>query len=204
MIENRDRFDNAAKDWDKNQTRLVMAENISAQVLKNIPFDKKHIVMDFGCGTGLLGLTIAPLVGKLIGADLSSGMLESFDAKAKAQGFENVETLHLDVDGNFDMHEFDTIVSAMTVHHIREPHLLFAKFADSLKSGGYLGIADLAKEDGRFHDDNNGVYHFGFTKEEFTEFFVQNGFDKPQISVAHMVSKQHGNYEIYFCYAKKL
>lgn len=204
MIENTQRFDAAAKDWDKNHTRITMATKITSQIIKNIPLQTEHTVMDFGCGTGLVGLNIAPLVGKLIGADLSSGMLQSFEIKAKEQKLANVETIQLDTKPNFQNQKFDAIVSAMTIHHIKEPNTVFAAFCDALNDSGYIGIADLAKEDGSFHSDNTGVFHFGFTPEEFTEFFVTNGFEAPQITVAHTMEKDEKGYDILFCYAKKL
>ncbi len=180
-----------------------MATKITSQIIKNIPLQNEHTVMDFGCGTGLVGLNIAPLVGKLIGTDISSGMLQSFEAKAKEQELANVQTIQLEGSADFGEHRFDAIVSAMTLHHIKEPQDIFAKFAASLKNGAYLGIADLAKEDGSFHSDNAGVHHFGFTPEEFEEFFVQNGFEKPKIVLAHSIEKEDRSYDILFCYARK-
>ncbi len=201
---NKERFDKAAADWDKNQTRITIATKITSQIIKNIPLQNEHTVMDFGCGTGLVGLNIAPLVKKLIGADLSTGMLENFTQKAIEQNIQNVEPMLLGVTTKLDSNAFDAVVSAMTVHHIENPKELFKKFAGSLKSGGYLGVADLAKEDGTFHNDNTGVYHFGFTPEEFTEFFTSNGFEKPHITLAHTVEKEGRGYDILFCYAKKI
>ncbi len=204
MSENKTRFDAAASEWDKSQTRINMATKITSQIIKNIPLRSDDTVMDFGCGTGLVGLNIAPLVGKLVGADLSSEMLKNFEAKAAEQGLANVDTLQLGTTPDFEAHRFDAIVSAMTIHHIKEPNTIFAAFRDALNDGGYIGIADLAKEDGTFHDSNTGVYHFGFTPEEFTEFFTQNGFEAPQITLAHTIDKAHKSFEILFCYAKKL
>ncbi len=204
MSENKAKFDAAAKEWDKSHTRVNMATKITSQIIKNIPLQTEHTVMDFGCGTGLVGLNIAPLVGKLVGADLSSGMLENFKTKAAEQGLTNVETIQLDPTPNFQNKKFDAIVSAMTIHHIKDPHTVFAAFRDALNDGGYIGIADLAQEDGTFHENNTGVYHFGFTPEEFASFFTQNGFEKPQITVAHTIEKPNGNFDILFCYAKKI
>lgn len=201
---NKERFDTAAAEWDKSQTRINMATKITSQIIKNIPLQSSHTVMDFGCGTGLVGLNIAPLVGKLVGADLSSEMLKNFKAKAEGQQLGNVEILELDADSHLGEGEYDAIVSAMTVHHIEKPSELFARFAHATKSGGYLGVADLAKEDGSFHSDNTGVHHYGFSPEELTEFFTQNGFEKPYITVAHTIDKPHGSFDILFCYAKKL
>lgn len=204
MSENKTRFDAAADEWDKSQTRINMATKITSQIIKNIPLGNDDIVMDFGCGTGLVGLNIAPLVHKLVGADLSSEMLKNFKSKADRNGLNNIETLELSADSHLGENAYDAIVSAMTVHHIEKPSELFARFASAVKSGGYLGVADLAKEDGTFHENNTGVYHFGFTPEEFASFFVQNGFEPPQITVAHTIDKPHKSFDILFCYARKL
>lgn len=204
MTENKTRFDAAAAEWDKSQTRVNMATKITSQIIKNIPLQSSHTVMDFGCGTGLVGLNIAPLVAKLVGADLSSEMLKNFEAKANEQQLGNVDIMELSADSHLGEGEYDAIVSAMTVHHIEKPSELFARFAQAVKSGGYLGVADLAKEDGSFHSDNTGVYHFGFTPEEFSGFFTKNGFEKPYITVAHTIDRPHKSFDILFCYAKKL
>ena len=204
MTENRIKFDNAAKDWDKSNMRLTLAKNITDAMLDKITFDKSHTVMDFGCGTGLVGLSIAPFVKKLIGADLSKAMLEAFDTKARELNIPNAQTLHLEVDSDFSHLELDAIVSSMAVHHVENPSKLFDKFSKSIKSGGFLVVADLAKEDGTFHDDNSGVYHFGFSDDEWNGFFVENGFEKPMICVAHTMQKPNKDYNIMLCYAVKL
>ncbi len=204
MNENIERFDKAAKEWDSKQTRITMATKITSQIIKNIPLKNEHTVMDFGCGTGLVGLSIAPLVKKLIGVDISSAMIEAFKTKAIEQGFCNIESKCVDEHTKLDFCDLDAIVSAMALHHIKEPHLAFKIFADSLKSGGYLGIADLDKEDGSFHENNNGVYHFGFSADEFEEFFVNAGFEKPQITVAHTIDKELKSYDVLFCFARKI
>ncbi len=204
MIENKQRFDAAANEWDKSQTKINMATKITSQIIKNIPLQNHHNVMDFGCGTGLVGLNIAPLVAKLVGADLSTEMLRNFKAKAEAQQLANVDTIELSVDSHLGDSEYDAVVSAMTVHHIEKPNELFSKFASAIKSGGYLGVADLAKEDGTFHSDNTGVYHYGFSQDEFEGFFTNNGFEKPKITVAHTIDKGQKSFDILFCYAKKI
>lgn len=198
------RFDAAAAEWDKKQTRVDMATKITSQIIKNIPLQNSHVVMDFGCGTGLVGLNIAPLVSKLVGVDISSGMLERFSQKAEESGLANVEAKSVSEDSlGVKNGEFDSIVSAMALHHVKEPSRVLREFAASLKQNGYLGIADLAKEDGSFHENNDGVYHFGFSEEEFCALFCEAGFEKPKVVVAHTIYRDEKSYEILFCFAKK-
>lgn len=203
MTENRVRFDNIAKDWDKSDFRLSLAKNITDKILDSVALSKDDVVMDFGCGTGLVGLNIAPFVKKLIGADLSSNMLESFKSKAQTGNLSNVEATQLEVDSDLSHLKLDAIVSAMALHHIENPSKQFERFASAIKSGGVLAIADLALEDGSFHENNNGVYHFGFSEAEFESFFVENGFEKPTIVVAHTVKKPNRDYDILLCFANK-
>ena len=203
MTENRIRFDEIAKNWDSSDFRLGLAKNITDKILDNIPLSKDDCIMDFGCGTGLVGLHIAPFVKKLIGADLSGKMLESFEAKAKDGSIGNTESMLLEVDSELGALGLDAIVSAMAMHHIENPKKQFEKFSKALKSGGMLAIADLAKEDGSFHADNNGVYHFGFSPDELISFFVEAGFETPTIVVAYTVKKLGRDYNILLSYAKK-
>ena len=56
---------------------------------------------------------------------------------------------------------------------------MFAKKAyKTLTNDGYLAINDLDKEDGSFHKkhNNNGVFHFGFDKDELEKILIDNGF----------------------------
>lgn len=203
MTENRIRFDNVAKDWDKSDFRLSLAKNITDKILDCVELANTDVVMDFGCGTGLVGLNIAPFVKKMIGADLSSKMLEAFKTKAQSGNLSNVEAMHLEVDSDFSHLELDVIVSAMAMHHIENPSKQFGKFSKAIKSGGILAIADLAKEDGKFHENNEGVYHFGFSQDELNSFFEDNGFEQPTIVVAHTVKKPNRDYDILLSYARK-
>jgi len=41
--------------------------------------------------------------------------------------------------------------------------------------GGEIAIADLDKEDGDFHADNEGVMHFGFERGEFKKVEYKKG-----------------------------
>jgi len=62
-------------------------------------------IADFGCGAGHIGILVAQRVGKdghLLALDIMEDKLDSFKARAKAAGLENVETkrANLEVLGN--------------------------------------------------------------------------------------------------------
>jgi hypothetical protein len=57
-------------------------------------------------------------------------------------------------------------------------------------------IADLDLDDGQFHDDNTGVFHFGFDRATLCKTFVDAGFDNVQDMTAAKVVKPAPNGEM--------
>jgi hypothetical protein len=53
---------------------------------------------------------------------------------------------------------------------------LFRQWHELLLPGGLLCIADLDTEDGSFHGDNTGVFHFGFDREHLKRLLRETGF----------------------------
>ena len=81
-----ERFDKAAKEWDKNATRTRLAENIAAAMIERVPFHDEMRIMDFGAGTGLLSSGLMSWVGEIYAVDLSTGMLDELDKKESLKG----------------------------------------------------------------------------------------------------------------------
>ena len=55
--------------------------------------------------------------------------------------------------------------------------------------GGRLCIADLDLEQGRFHTDNTGVFHFGFDREALCAALMQVGFHRVSVQTATHIVK---------------
>ncbi len=71
-------FDSFAKSFDQRLTNLrYRAPDLVAQALagEELKPDKSLDVLDIGCGTGLSGLALRPYAKRLVGVDLSQGML---------------------------------------------------------------------------------------------------------------------------------
>jgi predicted TPR repeat methyltransferase len=58
-----------------------------------LPSSKKWQVLDLGCGTGLVGVSIAPFAHQLVGVDLSDGMLDRARALNLYQRLEHQDLL---------------------------------------------------------------------------------------------------------------
>jgi len=83
MSDNKWDFDKEATQWDENPARVRLASDVCAAISKSVPLNTSMRVMDFGCGTGLVTLGLAPLVGVMTGVDNSQGMLVSSDQRSK-------------------------------------------------------------------------------------------------------------------------
>lgn len=68
-------FDTAAASWDSEPRRVALMRAIGEAVLQEAQPSREMDVLDYGCGTGLIGLFLLPQVGRVTGADNSEGML---------------------------------------------------------------------------------------------------------------------------------
>ncbi|NPV61134.1 MAG: class I SAM-dependent methyltransferase [Methanotrichaceae archaeon] len=170
-------FDKYAASWDENPERIKMADDIVQAVSEQIALTPEMDVMDFGCGTGLLALRLQPRVRSVTGVDISKGMLDVFNAKIADLKLKNVSTALVDLDrGDLLTGSYDLVLSNMTLHHIKEIKPLLVQFYKVMAPGGHLCISDLDLEGGKFHEDNAGVFHFGFDRAALQEDFAKAGF----------------------------
>ena len=188
-IEKRD-FDKEASSWDEHPSRVKLANDVATAISKHITLRSDMDVLDFGCGTGLLTLLLQPYVRSITGADSSEGMLDIFKKKIAERDLRNVNALLLDLDkGDVLKGNYHLIVSNMTLHHIKETRPLLDRFSEIMAPAGYLCVTDLDPEEGRFHDDNTGVFHFGFDRESLRKAFADAGFDHIQDTTAAEIMK---------------
>lgn len=165
-------FNSKAATWD-NPEKLKSSALLAQKIIKklNLSHDKKLKIMDFGCGTGVLGLNFLDYAENLTGVDTSEGMLEVFKAKISDSSKIFVKNINLEdevrEDGGFDQ-KFDLIITSMAFHHLTSPQKMIQKFLNLLEADGKMAIIDLETEDGTFHPNNEemGVKHFGFSREE--------------------------------------
>ena len=181
-------FDQEAFSWDENPVRVKLGEDVASAIRREITLIKNMDVLDYGCGTGLVTLRIQPFVNTVTGMDSSEGMLSVLNYKISRQKLTNVFTLHHDMETGEVLHDrFHLIVSSMTLHHIQQPEILIKKLSKYLHIGGYLCIVDLEPDDGLFHGDNQGVFHFGFERSHVKAFFEKAGFQHIRDTVAAKV-----------------
>lgn len=183
-------FDKEAATWDEKPARVKLANDIATTISDEILLTSNMDVLDFGCGTGLLTLQMQPKVHSITGVDSSQGMIDVLKAKINRQNLPNIKTQFLDIEkGDILKGTYHLIVSGMTFHHIKEIRPLLDQFYRILTPSGYLCIADLDLDDGKFHNNNDGVFHFGFDRALLRKDFMKAGFDYVRDRTAAEVMK---------------
>jgi tRNA (cmo5U34)-methyltransferase len=207
MTENR--FDTAAINWDNEKRRIELAKAISSRIAL-LPLHAGMRAMEYGCGTGLVGLDLAGRLASLVAADSSPGMLESIKAKINDMGIRNVFPRLLDLHrDDCEQEVFDLIFSAMTLHHLTDVGSILGKIYHCLKPGGIIALADLDEEDGSFHQDNpEGVMHHGFNRKKLAGDLERLGFTAVQASTVHTIRKKNSqgderSFPVFLMAAKK-
>lgn len=171
-------FDKEAKSWDENPKRLTLVEQVWTELNKGLNLKGNESVLDYGCGTGLLGYKFINKVQEVTFCDTSIGMLEQVASKRDYYNYRNVKIINKDLvhDEPLIESKFDLITTMLAMHHIERVDIILSKFATLLNNGGSICWIDLVEEDGSFHSDNAGIFHFGFKRSEIEELFKNAGF----------------------------
>jgi ubiquinone/menaquinone biosynthesis C-methylase UbiE len=160
---NQNRFNEKASQWDEKPQRVELAHAVAQAIAREIPICNTMTALEFGCGTGLVSMELAASVDQIHAIDTSQGMLEMLNQKIQTQNVTNITTQWFDLTKeSLDNSRFDLIFSSMVLHHIEDIDSLLIKLYSLLNAKGYLAIADLAKEDGQFHKEEEAVPHPGF------------------------------------------
>jgi ubiquinone/menaquinone biosynthesis C-methylase UbiE len=183
-------FDQEAANWDQVPGRVTVAQDIAESMIREITLTPDMDVLDFGCGTGLLTFALQPFVHSINGVDSSQGMLDVFKTKIKEKNLNNVKAEYVDLDkGDVLAGSYNLVVSSMTLHHIKNITPLLKQFYSILLPSGQLAIADLDLDDGQFHSNNEGVFHFGLDRKQLHNIFTNTGFRDIRHLTAAQVEK---------------
>lgn len=167
---------------------------------KNIKLTKDSNILDFGAGTGLIGLNFINEVKQVIFEDVSKAMLDYLEYKCELQGIKNYSIFNGIIEDYKTEEKFDLITAGLVVHHIEDLNSLFSKFLEILKPKGYLCITDLKKDAPMFDigdHHHHKMPHRGFIPEELCEKLKKSGFINTEIKeVSSIVFKGTNGHEI--------
>lgn len=185
-----------------NSKRVQNAKGIADLIVNNIKLNKSMELMDFGAGTGLLSYFVAPYIRKIVAVDNSPSMLLEFENKCDEFSCET-EVIEKDLSTDILDRKFDGVISSMTIHHLEDIPLLLSKLYDMLHEDGFIALADLDSEEGNFHSDNTGVFHYGFDRKKLAQYANEAGFKDVSFSLASTINKPHAEFTVFLMTAVK-
>ncbi len=173
-----DTFAEKAKMWDSSPQVIALADLFSAELDKIVPDHSGLAILEFGCGTGLVGLRYAEKAASLDMVDASPAMLDVLRTK------DNTRASHVSIyEGTLSMHvgraiapeSIDWIISNMALHHVKDIPALIGELHQLIKPCGRVTIGELKTEPGTFHAPDV-VPHNGFDPYELSRLFEKGGF----------------------------
>lgn len=197
-----DLFKEKAQDFDQRDVPRLLSAGIGACIVDKVDLHEGMDVLDFGAGTGLITAHVADKVRRVTAVDVSQAMLEKLASKPELEG--KVDILCQDILEQPIGRQFDLIVSAMAMHHVEDTDLLVRRFAEHLKAGARVALADLDAEDGSFHPENTeGVFHAGFDRDVLGSILERHGFSDIDFVDAVTVQKEERRYPVFLVVATR-
>lgn len=130
-----------------NHDNSAWHRKTALRLVEDLPPRLGDSVLDIATGTGVIAFLAASLVGaggKVIGVDLSEGMLAQANVKLSAAGLRNLEFVLADAERlEFPAHSFDRIYCASAFFWMLDPAAALRHWHDLLKPGGGLGFHAL-------------------------------------------------------------
>jgi ubiquinone/menaquinone biosynthesis C-methylase UbiE len=138
-------FDRRGVTYDRDEVH----QRITSLLMKGLELQPGFAVLDIATGTGIAALQAAPQVGsngRVIGIDVSAGMLSEAQHKAAAAGLNNIQFMQGDAEQvGFRSASFDCIVCASALVLMSNIPRALRHWATFLKTGGVLAFDTPAK-----------------------------------------------------------
>jgi len=169
---NTDKFETIANIYD-NPERIQIAKISSDAIRECLVDTKSKNAIDFGCGTGLVGIELLNAFNSMLFLDTSQNMINQIKQKVAASNIQKVDFLCFDFEKEalLDLHT-DYVFMAQVLLHIQDVELVLSRLYDVLSAGGHLLIVDFNKNEKVVSD----MVHNGFEQEKLTDLMAKIGY----------------------------
>lgn len=174
-------FDTMAKTFDTPR-RIERANMIASKLAHYINSSPRLNALEYGCGTGLIGMRLLSYFNFLTFMDPSLPMIEQVNHKILTNNIQNAKAVCGTLQEDISREYFSYIISSMVLHHVVDVPKLLGEFYARLSTNGKLLFVDLDKNDGAFHaDELNFQGHHGFEHTWLYNECKKAGFDQLSI-----------------------
>lgn len=182
---NTDKFETIANIYDTPE-RVQIAKVSSDAIRECLVDTKSKNAIDFGCGTGLVGMNLLNDFKSILFLDTSQNMISQIKQKISGTNIQNAATLCFDFekDSPSDLHA-DYIFMSQVLLHINDVELVLSRLYEVLKEGGHLLIVDFDKNEKIVSD----MVHNGFDQIELTKIMTKIGYRDIQSKIFYTGSK---------------
>lgn len=177
---NIEKFNMMANLYDASE-RVEIARISAGAVRARLKNAAERNAIDFGCGTGLVGLELLDLFKSVVFVDASENMVSVVAEKIKRGGYLNATALCCDIEQSPSDLKTDCIFMAQVLLHIREVEPLLTRLHAMLHPGGRLLIVDFDKNEAIMSDE----VHNGFVQSELSGTLKTIGFRKVESATFH-------------------
>lgn len=169
---NTDIFERMAAGYDIPE-RIHIAR-VAADAIRAYAGDAKDkAAVDFGCGTGLVGMNLLEDFRTLLFLDSSPNMIDRIRQKISELQIPNADTLCLDLEQETGAElKADYIFMVQVLLHIPEIEPVLTRLYEALPPGGHLLVVDFDKNEHIVSD----MVHNGFDQGELISLMKHIGF----------------------------
>lgn len=173
-------FEEMAKRYDSD-SRIELANIVAKEIRQELGHNQSKSLIDYGAGTGLVGLQLVDLVESVLLVDSSEQMMRIAEAKIMHNDFGNASTSVSDfIEETTDL-KADIILMSLVLLHIPNTDLILKRLYTILNDDGKLLIVDFDKEESISHPK----VHNGFVHAELKEKLAAVGFKSSDIKTFH-------------------
>jgi ubiquinone/menaquinone biosynthesis C-methylase UbiE len=182
---NTDKFEMIANVYDTPE-RIQIAKISSDAIREYLVDTKSKNAIDFGCGTGLVGMNLLNSFSSILFLDTSQNMINQIKRKVSDLDIQNADTVCFDFEKESlsDLHA-DYIFMVQVLLHISDVELVLSRLYDVLNEGGHLLIVDFNKNEQIVSD----IVHNGFDQIELANILTKIGYKDIQSKTFYTGSK---------------
>lgn len=167
-------FDRIAGQYD-SESRVHLAHIIANAIREQLVLPAKKTAMDFGCGTGLIGMALLQDFASVLFLDASANMIQQVQIKIRDANVKNASALCCDLTGGCSLTvQVDCIFMVQTLLHIHDTKQILTRLHELLCPNGRLFLVD--------YNETPAVtareIHPGFNQQNLCNLLTEIGFSQ--------------------------